>query len=98
MSNRAQFILRRRVTNTGTTAADAMTPSASFTVNGAPSMELDMAFGNGARENRWQALPPGESAFDEREMGESLFPAPGQYTLTMTVDGANSTVRVAVGP
>lgn len=98
MSQRARFVLRRQVTNTGTTAADAMTRSASFTVNGAPSMDLDMAFGNGARETLWAALPPGRTVFDEREMGESLFPAPGQYTLAMTVDGATSTVRVAVGP
>lgn len=75
-----------------------MRPGASFTVNGQASMELDMAFGNGVRETRWSTLPPGESAFDEREMGLSLFPAPGNYDLAMTVDGATSTVRVRVDP
>lgn len=96
MRDRGTFRLRRQVTNDGSVVADAMRASASFTVNGQASIELDMAFGNGGRASRWAALPPGESAFDEREMGMSLFSAPGNYDLAMTVDGATSTVRVRV--
>jgi hypothetical protein len=82
MAERAAFRLRRTVTNEASEPLDAMHAMASFTLNGEDSMSLDMAFGNGARESRWSELPPGESAFDEREMGESLFPAPGTYVIT----------------
>ena len=98
MAERATFRLRRTVTNDANEPLDAMRSMASFTLNGADSMSLDLAFGNGARESRWSALPPGESAFDEREMGDSLFPAPGTYVIAMTVDGVTSTVEVRVSP
>lgn len=98
MAQRAAFRLRRTVTNEASEPLDAMHAMASFTLNGEDSMSLDMAFGNGARESRWSELPPGESAFDEREMGESLFPAPGTYVITMTVHGVTSTVEVRVSP
>ena len=98
MAQRATFRLRRTVTNEASEPLDAMHAMASFTLNGEDSMSLDLAFGNGAREMRWSALPPGESAFDEREMGESLFPAPGTYVIAMTVDGVTSTVEVRVSP
>ena len=96
MAGRAAFRLERRVTNEGASPADAMTPSASFTINGAPSMALDMAFGNGVRESRWAALAPGETVSDARDMGESLFPAPGDYVIAMTTDGVTVTVTVHV--
>jgi hypothetical protein len=98
MADRAGFRLRRTATNEGSSAADAMRASASFTVNGVTSMGLDMAFGNGGRESRWAQLPPGESVHDERAMGESLFEAPGSYMIVMSVDGVNATVSVQVDP
>ncbi len=96
MARRAAFRLRRQVTNTGSAPADAMRTMATFSLDGAPSMELDMAFGNGVREQRWSALPPGETVFDERAMGESLFPVPGDYEIAMTTDGVTSTTHVHV--
>ena len=98
MADRASFLLRRQVTNDGTAAADAMHASASFAVGGASSMELDLAFGNGARESQWSALPPGVTVFDDRDMGESLFPAPGDYTITMSTDGVTVGTTVHVDP
>lgn len=98
MAERATFRLRRTATNEGIGPLDAMHSSAQFTLNGEASMALDLAFGNGAREMRWTAVPPGESVFDEREMGESLFPAPGTYRIAMTVEGTTSTVEVRVDP
>jgi len=96
MADRAAFRLRRQVTNSGSAPANAFDSLPSYTVDGAPSMALDLAFSNGAVDMRWQALPPGETVFDERDMGEALFPAPGDYELAMTVDGQTSTVRVHV--
>jgi len=98
MAQRATFRLRRTATNEGSGPLDAMHSSAQFTLNGEASMALDLAFGNGARESLWSALPPGRTVFDEREMGDSLFPAPGTYVITMTVDGQTSSVEVVVRP
>jgi hypothetical protein len=92
------FRFRRQVTNTGSVVADAMRANASFTVDGAPSMGLDMAFGNGLRETRWSRLPPGEIAFDERDMEPAIFDTAGEHVVTMTVDGVDSTVHVRVDP
>ena len=98
MAQRARFRLRRSVTNTAREPRDAMRSMAEFTMNGESSMQLNMAFGNGARESIWSELPPGRTVFDEREMGEHLFPAPGTYVIDMTVDGETSTVEVVVRP
>lgn len=98
MAQRARFRLRRSVTNRAREARDAMRSTAEFTLNGESSMALNMAFGNGARESVWAELPPGRTVFDEREMGESLFPAPGTYVIEMTVDGETSSVEVVVRP
>lgn len=97
MAERASFRLRRQVTNTGDAPADATAAYASFTLNGERSMGLDLAFGNGGRESRWSALPPGEKASDDRAMGD-LFEAPGDYTITMTTGDQTSTVTVHVSP
>lgn len=98
MAERSTFRLQRQVTNTGDTVANPDAASGSFTINGAPARDLDMAFGNGLRDARWAELPPGETVSDGRGMGEQLFPAPGDYTITMTVGDAAAAVTVTVTP
>lgn len=98
MSQRARFRLRRQVTNEASAVRDATQASASFTLDGASSMSLDMAFGNGARSSQWAALAPGATVSDDRMMGEDLFPAPGDYVIAMTTDGVTVTTRVHVDP
>lgn len=97
MARRSRFRLIREVTNTGTAPLDASATAASFTVNGHPSMELDMAFGNGARESTWSSLAPGASVSDEREVGD-LFTAPGDYVIVMLADDTRATLTVHVDP
>ena len=97
MADRESFRLRRQVTNEGAATTDA-TPTATFTVNSAASMTLDMAFGNGVRASLWAALPPGRTASDDRAMGTSLFTAPGDYVITMATDGVTVTTSVHVDP
>jgi hypothetical protein len=56
-----------------------------------------MAFGNGGRVRDWGALAPGATVREARDMGESLFPAPGEYELAMRREGrvvASLRVRV----
>lgn len=98
MATRASVRLTRSVTNEGAALADAMHASASFAVNGAASMSLDLAFGNGLRGGEWASLPPGQTASDARDMGEDLFPVPGDYDLAMTTDGVTVHAHVHVDP
>jgi hypothetical protein len=56
-------------------------------------MMLAMAFNNGLRERTWSALPPGQTLREARggttepDVGESLFPTPGAYHLTIETFG-----------
>lgn len=98
MTDRAAFRLRLEVTNTAAAPLDASDGYATFTRDGQASHALDLAFGNGAREARWAALPPGDTVGDERGMGEELFPAPGTYAIAATVDGVTVTATIEVRP
>lgn len=88
MAERARWRLNIAATNHGPSAVDPERHRMSFTVNGAQSMVMDMAFGNGLRGPEWGSLPPGATARDARELGPSLFTAPGNYDITMLYDGA----------
>lgn len=99
MSERAAWRLRMVAVNRGsTTASPIETGPSSFAVNGEPSMVASLAFGNGALEPGWTSLPPGESVSTERELGESLFDAPGTYRIDLTHGTATSSVTIAVVP
>jgi hypothetical protein len=58
-----------------------------------------MAVMNGARENKWKALPPGESIAGKWPLARELFPRPGDYQLVLSVVGVSSApVTVHVTP
>jgi len=85
MAERADWILRTEATNRGAEPVDFFESGfASFFVNGEPSMGLSLAFGNGLAPAEWSSLAPGATAAPERAVGESLFPAPGDYEIVMT--------------
>ncbi len=81
MNERAAFRLTITATNRGATVIDPWTTPNRFLVNGESSMEANNAFGNGGHANSFYAVPPGASESDSRDLGESLFPAPGTYQL-----------------
>ena len=60
------------------------TPDASahglFCLDGAESMALGLAFGNGARLPAWSALAPGQTVDDTREV-TSFIHRPGRHTF-----------------
>jgi hypothetical protein len=107
MGDRGAFELWIVAHNAGTPPADTRRNGLEYLVNGQPSRMLAMAFGNGGRERRWAALPPGETVREARggptdpSFGQGLFPAPGDYDFTLQQDGrvvAKLHVRVAPAP
>jgi hypothetical protein len=108
MAQLEQFQLTVRATNQGTSTVDPQhmgcgqgsNPclSSSWRLNGGADFALGLAFGNGVREQRWSALPPGETVSDSRRMGESLFSAPGRYTITYQHGSATASAEVIVKP
>ncbi len=67
-------------------------------LDGAESMALNLTFGNGGREARWRALPPGDTVTDRRIMGDSLELAPGDHTISFDHGEARVEVTVTVTP
>lgn len=101
MSQRRGFRLWMEARNAGPRTADTERDRVEWSLNGERSMMLDLAWGNGAREHAWYALPPGGHVREARDMGEHLFPAPGSYELAMRLDGrvvARLRVRVVADP
>ena len=53
-------------------------------INDKESRVWSLAIGNGKREAKWFALPPGDTvSMNWSSMGASFFPAPGEYTLIL---------------
>jgi hypothetical protein len=108
MAQVGQFTLTVRATNQGTRVVDPQymgcdagsNPclASSWLVDGGPDFALNLAFGNGVREDRWSALPPGETISDSRKMGDALFTAPGRHQITFRHGSATVSVEVTVKP
>jgi hypothetical protein len=105
MAKRGEFKLWIVARNVSSAIADTHRHGLSFEVNGAGSIMLDMAFGNGGRVPTWSALPPGENLREARggsydpSFGESLFPGPADYLLTLRQRGrVVATLDVRISP
>jgi hypothetical protein len=97
MAQRASVMVTIQATNTNVSARDPERDPLDFTVDGAPSQELSMAFGNGGREAAWSLIPPGHSAIDERT-GMTIVAAPGDHVLAIAHGGhelARTTLHVS---
>ena len=95
MAERAAFRLTISVTNADAVANDPRRGTITFRVNGQPSSAADLAFGNGTLTPDWQSLPPGATATDARDIGATLFEAPGTYVIELWV-GGESVSQVSV--
>ena len=86
-------------TNAGKTTVDPEQHLGQWTLQGEPHMGLMLWFGNGRRVLEWFALPPGQTVTDTRTSGESLFEAPGTYTIAyIHPAGHVATAEVVVTP
>src|SRR5262245_49998139 len=84
MSRRKNFKISLAATNQGDEILDPQLHRARLLVNDKESKVWSLAIGNGKREAKWFALPPGDTvSMTWSSMGESLFTGPGVFTLTL---------------
>jgi|SRR5579859_1416237 len=88
--NLDQLTVRGVVTNHGDAPIDTQLVSSELLVNGQPSFAWGLAIGNGLRDMRETALPPGEQVAFSRVMGKSLAQGPGDYEMVLRVLGVDS--------
>jgi hypothetical protein len=82
MAERQGFKLTIAATNRGNQVVDPELHRVLLFVNGQESMVWNEAIGNGRREDKWFALPPGDTvSMTWSSMGPFLFTAPGEYML-----------------
>lgn len=95
---RDQLRLTLSATNVGTEVVDPELHRAELLVNGRRSRAFALAVGNGKRETKWYALPPGDTvSMTWSTLGERLLDEPGEYTLQLSHDGQEAEpVTVAV--
>ncbi len=96
MAARASVMVTIRATNTTSAARDPERDPLDVLVDGKPSMELSLAFGNGGRGPEWSSLAPGATAVDQRN-GMQLVDAPGDHTIAIAHGGvelARTTLHV----
>ncbi len=78
------------VTNLGAETIDTRVRTSELRVNGESLPTWGLAIGNGPRDEREYALPPGERVEFSRVMGDSLFHGPGDYEFVLSVLGVDS--------
>lgn len=88
------------VTNTGRATIDPRVFDSTLLVNGRASGLWPLTIANGPVDDRWTALPPGDSLDFGRTLQGALFTAgPGRYDIVLRVSGVWSPpLRVAVVP
>jgi hypothetical protein len=84
---RDQFLVGVVVENLGKETLDPDIDHSHLTVNGQPATSWNLALGNSGHLATWNELPPGKSVSGKWRLGKALFPAPGDYTLVLTVSG-----------
>jgi hypothetical protein len=85
---RDQLRVTLSATNSGTETVDPELHRAELLVNGRRSRAFHSAVGNGRREEKWYALPPGDSVeMTWSTLGERLLAGPGDYALVLSFDG-----------
>ncbi|MBK9032584.1 MAG: hypothetical protein IPL61_14940 [Myxococcales bacterium] len=96
LARTATVDVRIAATNHAPVALSPARDPLEFTIDGQPSMELAMAFGNGGRGGEWTLLPAGATARDRR-VGMELVTTPGVHVLAIAHNGrelARATLRV----
>src|SRR5919201_3919108 len=71
------------VRNDDTETIDTQLPSSTMLVDGKPLLSWNNAIGNGARDVRASALPPGETVRAKRVLGPALVREPGEHEAVL---------------
>jgi hypothetical protein len=100
VSQRRSFKISIAATNRADATVDPELHHVRLLVNGRQSKAWSLAIGNGKREPRWFALPPGETvSMTWSSLGESLLTGPGEFSLALLANGRKSApVLVRVRP
>jgi hypothetical protein len=96
MKDRKSFSVGIEVENTSNGPVAPNLDTATLTANGAHAYAWDLAIQNGARDARWDALPPGEKLTMSWPLGEALFEKPGDYKLELKLGAHEATASVKV--
>lgn len=97
MSERDWIKISITATNQGSEVVDPELHRTRLYINGKDSLIWNEAIGNGKREPKWFALPPGETvSLSWSTMGKSLFPAPGKYKLVLNYTDKEWSPKVVV--
>ena len=84
LAQRQRFRISLTATNQGSEIIDPELHNVRLFVNGQQSKAWSLAIGNGRREDKWFALPPGDTvAMTWSSLGEALFPEAGEFTLML---------------
>ena len=78
------------VTNRSGETLDTRVRHSELRVNGERLQMWGLAIGNGSRDEREYALPPGERVEFARVLGRQLFAGPGEYEVVLNVLGVDS--------
>ncbi|MEJ7731584.1 MAG: hypothetical protein WKG00_20520 [Polyangiaceae bacterium] len=89
-ANRDTFQLDFVVINEGAAVVEPRLGESSLLVDGVVLPIWTVYIGNGARDERFAALPPGDRLDFSYAMGTALPRAPGKYVLVYVVRGARS--------
>ncbi len=100
LAERKNFKISIAATNRGGTTVDPELHRAKLSVNGKESKVWSLAIGNGKREAKWFALPPGETvSLTWSALGESLLTGPGEFSLALRFNEKEiPPIRVQVRP
>jgi hypothetical protein len=94
-----ELTVRVRVENEDERTLDLQLQASRLSVDGHALQAWNLAIGNGARDARESALPPGGSVEAARVLGRSLVAEPGEHEVSIEVLGVRSDlVRVVVEP
>jgi len=84
LSQLNRFKISLSATNQGSEVIDPELQHARLLVNGHASKAWSLAIGNGRREAKWAALPPGETvSMTWSSLGEGLFHEAGVFMLVL---------------
>ena len=84
ISDISAFKISISATNRGSEEIDPELYQARLLINGQDSLAWSETIGNGRREEKWFALPPGDTvSMSWSTIGRSLFPTSGDYTLEL---------------
>ncbi len=91
VAERKYFKISIAAKNRGDGTIDPRLYNAKLFVNGQVSKAWSLAIGNGKREAKWFALPPGQTvSMTWSSLGESLLTGPGDFSLVLLFNNEES--------